>query len=185
MVRLLQPTRSEGFTDQQQAAFFHSRERRKSLAGVLKLYRTARFFGPTMATTLPVGSLNSFNSPVTFQTAVRVTGPAPTGTIFEYGGLSLAVATSTITLTASGQTATFDNVAPIPDGIEIDLSFSIKPGDGKFRIWGNGNEIARLEVPPFANWATDAGGTFAQSPSDYEVVEPLSVYLKQFPRHFV
>lgn len=200
----------ESGTDLNQALRFHSRERRRSLAGVPELFRTLLLPIPTAA--IPVGSFPVRDVLVTFWTAIRITGATPAGLIFEVGDGTTAIAAwlndTDIQLRAGGSAAadrglaTFDNTVSLPDTLELDLVFAVRPGDGRVRIWGNGNEIARDtasggEFP--AGWAADSLGAFAAAangalpadvlqtgaPSDFDVIQPLSVFVGQVPRHFI
>lgn len=198
---------------QEQAIYFHSRERRRSLAGVVELFRKLRIFG---VTSMPVSPIDIAQFPdqdmlITFQTAIRITDAAPVGLIFELGNATTAVAAwvdgSELIFRAGDTTtdralASFDNTIDLPDGLEVDLVFSVRPGDGRIRVWANGNEIARDtaangQLPN--GWAAASDGAFATAangtlpadvtetgtPTNFEVIEPLSVYVGQVPRHFV
>lgn len=284
------PTRRHGIdTAQEQAAYFAARERRRSLAGVVELFRTHRFLnaartltltdatnatpivvtsaahglvtGMTVAITGVLGntaangtwvvtvltadtfSLDTSvgngayvsggeavvtpNMPVplidtdavfpsrggliTFQTAIRITGAAPVGLVFEFGsstrGCGVALSNQFASLTAGGATteraiATYDNTVALPIGLEMDLVGAIRPGSGEIRLWGNGREIARDTAAAGnfgGDWADTEDGSFAsiaagtapsafaavnQAPVDFEVIEPLSVYIGSVPQHF-
>lgn len=137
------------------------------------------------------------------------------GLVFEIGGtangIALWVGDQTIgfhagpTGTTNGGTALFDNGAELPPGLELDLVVSTIPGTGKVRLWGNGRELARgqasgLIFNPMV-WSGSGNGSFATvlkdnavtdvpvesaiAPTGFEVIEPLSAYQKQVPRHFV
>lgn len=137
------------------------------------------------------------------------------GIVFEIGGttngIALWVGDQTIGFhagaagTTNGATALFDNGSELPPGMEIDLVVSAIPGTGKVRMWGNGREIARAQASglifsPMV-WSGSGNGSFATmlkdtlvsdvpvesaiTPTGFEVIEPLSVYQKQVPRHFV
>ena len=194
----------------EQAAYFHSRERRRSLAGVVEMFRTRFYAIPTtsvLATEFP-----SRDVLFTFKTAIRITTGASTGLLFELGDATTAIAAwvtdTTINFRAGNAAAddrgiaTFDNTVALPTDLELDLVFAVRPGDGRVRIWGNGNELARGvaangQLP--AGWAASSNGAFAAAavgplpadvtvttaPANLEVIEPLSVYVGQVPRHFV
>ena len=194
----------------EQAVYFHSRERRRSLAGVPEMFRT-RFSGipvtPVLATEFP-----SRDVLFAFWTAVRITGATPTGLIFELGDATTAIAAwiddNEINLRAGDAAAAdrglaqFDNVASLPNTIELDLVFAVRPGDGRVRIWGNGTEIARgvaTNGQLTNGWAASSNGAFAAAavgalpadvtqtgaPTNFEVIQPMSVYVGQVPRHFI
>ncbi len=194
----------------EQAVYFHSRERRRSLAGVPEMFRTLQAPIPTtpvLATQFPVRT-----TLLSFWTAIRITGAAPTGLIFELGDATTAIAAwidDTDIILRSGDAAaddrgiaTFDNTVSLPVGLELDLVYAVRPGDGRVRIWANGLEIARGVATngQLSNgWAASSNGAFAAAavgalpadvtetgaPTNFDVIQPLSVYVGQVPRHFV
>ncbi len=106
----------------------------------------------------------------------------------------------------NGATALFDNGAELPVGLMLDLVIGVRPGDGRVRIWGNGKEIARKVATSntfgaAGEWSDTDAGSFAAAaqgavvpdvpaisqgaPAGFTVIEPLSVYVGQVPRHFV
>ncbi len=108
--------------------------------------------------------------------------------------------------TVNGATALFDNTVELPVGLLMDLVVAIRPGDGRVRMWGNGTELARAVASSNTfgaakAWAEDSNGSFATAkqgtvivdvpagsqiaPDGFTVVEPLSIYVGQVPRHFV
>lgn len=204
---MVQPLRD--LDGREQAVYFHSRERRRSLAGVPELFRTHRFGIPTSP--VPAAAFPYHALLVTFWTAIRITGGSPAGLLFELGDATTAVAAwidgSDVSLRAGdtgddAAVATFTQAGGLPLGLELDLVFSVRPGDGRVRIWGNGQEIARAtavngQLPN--GWAAASDGAFAAAavgalpadvteagaPSDFAAIEPLSVYVGQVPRHFV
>lgn len=207
---LLEPLQAG--TDLNQALRFHSRERRRSLAGIPELFKT-HFFGIPTAT-LAAASFPTRDTLVTFQTSIRiVTGVTAAGLIFEIGDAATAIAAWVDTpgllsfragdaLAADRGLATFNNGGAWPDTMELDLVFAVRPGDGRVRIWGNGEDIARDtaangQLP--LGWAASSDGAFAAAatgalpadvletgaPVDFEVIQPLSVYIGQVPRHFI
>ena len=201
-----------------QAAFFHTRERRRSLAGVPEMYRTHQIYGGTAMAVASIDTGSIFPARdilVTFKTAIRITDNAGQhrGLVFEFGdsttGVALWIGDQTIGFhagdsgTTDGATATFDNGAELPVGLELDLIAAVRPGSGLVRLYGNGREIARGAASGGAAspWASGAAGSFAAAaqgtvptdvpvasqgaPAGFEVIEPLSVYVGQIPRHFV
>lgn len=92
-------------------------------------------------------------------------------------------------------------------GAEYKLAVTVIPGAQKLFVWVNGAIVARETntggtfpgSPKF--WCPDTGGSFnaapngvisagvpggsQQAPADFEVIEPLSIYVGQKPRHFV
>lgn len=201
--------------DQEQAVYFHARERRRSLAGVPELHRTHQIYGTTvMASTIAAAQFPTRNTLVTFKTAIRITAAAAVaGLIFEIGdgdiGIGAWLGSQTLGLhagedgTTNGATALFDNGAAWPDGLELDLVFGVRPGDGRVIIWANGDEVARSQASSNTfgaggTWANSADGAFAQgvegaapvdvveqgAPTNFDVIEPLSAYVGSVPRHF-
>jgi hypothetical protein len=152
---------------------------------------------------------------VTFKTAIRITENSGEhrGLVFEFGdsatGVALWVGDETIGFhagddgDADGATALFDNEAELPVGAEYSLIAAVRPGDGRVRLWANGAEIARAQATneSIAAWSADSEGSFAAAaqgtvvtdvpvdsrgtPAGFDVIEPLSVYINQVPRHFV
>ncbi len=215
MVQQIQPLKQ---LDQvEQAVYFHSRERRRSLAGIPELYRTHRLFGSGVMNLTFDGSaiFPSANlAPVTFKTAIRIAdnATARSGLVFESsdatGGTAMWLTNTTIEVVSGDDSGndnvsmTFDNVAQLPANLELDLVLSINPGTGSARLWANGNEIARGtsvsgDLGTFG-WTVGNNGAFAQAangavpagvtataPTNFAVIEPLSVYVGQKPRQFV
>lgn len=108
--------------------------------------------------------------------------------------------------TVNGATALFDNGSELPVGLLLDLVIGVRPGDGLIRLWANGAEIARGVSSSggfgvAGEWSAAAAGSFAAAaqgdvvpdvpaasqgaPAGFVVIEPLSVYVGQVPRHFV
>ncbi len=213
MAESFRPLRSDDFTDQQQAAFFYSRERRKSLAGIPKLHRTHLLMGDgVMGLDFASGDIfgPTRQAPVTLRTAIRVTAAAGVaGNLFEAAiateGTSIEFGSQTFIIRsgADGATnlvATFDNGAAWPDGIELDIVVAIHPGLGRAVAWFNGRQVVVGDSSaPFGvnGWVGGNAGSFAldanagsrtassaAAPTNFEVIEPLSVYAKQIPRQF-
>lgn len=205
-----QPIPIKSLNDQEQAVFFHSRERRLSLLGVPEMSRT--LLQPIPTTPVLAASFPDRDVLVTFWTSIRITGALPVGLIFELGDATTAIAAwvndTTINLRAGDSLAadrglaTFTQAGGLPDTLELDLVFAVRPGDGRVRIWGNGLEIARDtaangQLPN--GWAASSNGAFAAAavgalpadvtqtgaPSDFDVIQPLSVFMGQVPRHFI
>ena len=202
-----------------QAAGFHARERRRSFRGLPDLHRTHRIAGTS---SLPVALIDtsvifpSRDGPVAFHTVIRITENSGTheGLVFELGGATRGVALwvedekigfhAGATGTADGAQATFDYGAELAVGRVFDLVVSALPGDGRVRMWDNGNELARgaaTNATFDGAWAGTNDGSFASAPSGtivsevpagsqvapdgFEVIAPLSVYINQSPRHFI
>lgn len=214
------PQALKQLSEEEQAVYFHSRERRRSLAGIPELYRTAQHFG---GTAMAVASLDTdalfpdLTLPITFKTAITITDNVGQhrGLVFEFGdaaiGAALWVGDETIGFhagedsTVNGATALFDNSAELPIGWSPEIVVSIRPGDGRIRMWANGNELARATASSdtfgvAGAWTAASEGSFAAAaqgavvpdvpaasqgaPDGFTVVEPLSVFNGQVPRHF-
>ena len=201
--------------------FHHAVRRRQSLAGVPEMFRTHQIFGGIVMAVADIDTgaiFPSRTSPITFRTAIEITANAGVhkGLVFEFSGsdigATLWVGDQTIGFhagedgTVNGATALFDNTLELPVGLSMDLVVSIRPGDGRVRMWGNGKELARETASSNTfgaakAWAEDANGSFAATaqgtivvdvpaasqiaPDGFTVVEPLSVYVGQVPRHFI
>lgn len=200
-------------TGPQQAAYFHSRERRRSLAGVLELFRTHVFAIPTASVAVAAFPDPNRDRPFTIRTAVQITGAAAAGLIFEFGDATTAMAlflSGGQVLTARAgdagasdrALASWDFGDTFPDGMTLDIVVAVRPGDGRIRIWVGGNEVARATATNGKldnGWAAASTGAFAAAaqgalpadvtetgaPSDFLVITPLSAYVGQVPRHFV
>ena len=99
----------------------------------------------------------------------------------------------------------FDNGAVFVDGAEFELVVAANPGNGKARMWANGTEVGRATATNGnfnGAWAGTNQGSFAATfaggqvhggvpaisqiaPDGFAVIEPLSAYVGQIPRHFV
>lgn len=170
-----------------QVALFHSRERRKSLAGFPDQFRDMRLFGNTVMEIPSINTGASFptrTTVISFKTAIRIltgTGVGSDehrGLIFEFGdaaiGAALWVGDQTIgfhageDLLVNGATALFDNTVELPVGLELSIIAAIRPGDGRVRVWGNGREIARglATSDTFGAagaWSAASNGSFASA----------------------
>lgn len=211
MAEIEQESEVLALNDQWQAILYHSRERRRSLLGIPELFQTHLFGIPS---SIPAAAFPERDVLVTFWTAFRVTTALPVGMLFEYGDASNAVAAwvenDRINFRAGGALAADRALAAavypggnLPVGLELVLQFSVRPGDGRVRIWSDkGNEIARDTASGGgfpAGWASQDDGSFASAasgplpadvaetgpPTNFELIAPLRVYMKQVPRHFI
>ena len=210
MPETLQPLKA--LNELEQAVLFHARERRKSLAGVPEMFRTHQIFGGTVMT---VASIATATFPVrtgevTFKTAIRFSDNTSTrtGLIFEFGsstaGVAIWIEDQQIGFRAgglgdNGALATFANGAQWPAGLELDIVASVRPGLGIIEIWLNGQTVLKAQSDAFTQWAASSEGSFAAAvqgttpsdvvqtgaPSNFAVIEPLSVYIGQRPRQMV
>lgn len=190
----------------QQVGRFNATERRRSLAGVPELFRTHSFAIPT--TTIPATAFPVRNTPVTFQTALRITnGATAAGLLFEFGdNLTNAVAAwldvAGVLHFRAGPPASFphaiwDNGGSFTNGRKMELLFLVRPGNGLVAIFVDGKERARGSGT-ISQWARAAAGSFAAdangappadvlqtlAPVGFELIKPLSVYINQVPRNF-
>lgn len=212
-IQQAQPLKS--LNQQEQAVYFHSRERRRSLAGVPEMFRTRQVFGDSV---MEVPSINLFAAldganrrldSITLKTAVRITaGAGVTGLILDMGdnegGTAIALTAQTLIVQTgavgtTGLTLTFDNGVAWPNGLELDIVVGIIPGTGQAELWLNG--ISRQRGAASAGnfgvigWIRGTIHSFAAAqnvdtrpgvptvaPTNFEVIEPLSVYVGQRPR---
>lgn len=214
MVTALQPLKA--MDGREQAVRFYNRERRRSLAGIPRLFRTLQLRG---ATDIPVANIATATFPtrdseITFKTAIRIadnTDPR-TGLIFEFGssaaGLAIWIENDAIGFRAGGTgddgvAGTFDNVAQWPATLELEIVAAVRPGLGLVALWLNGEEVIKAQSvnETFTNgeWAASSAGSFAAAaqgtipadvvqsgaPTNFEVIEPMSVYVGQRPRQFL
>jgi hypothetical protein len=136
------------------------------------------------------------------------------GTILELGGNlrgvglwvedeKIGVRAGGILINGNAAFGEFDNGAELPPGLELELVLAICQGFAALRLWGNGRLLVRAAASAgtFAgDWAGQNNGAFAAepfgstvpeipagsaiAPDGFEVIEPLSVYMGQRPRHF-
>lgn len=215
MVNAVQPQKA--FDEQEQVIYYHSRVRTRGFRDLKKaLFRTHFFSIP--ATTIGVGSFTKFASPVTFVTAIRLTGAASSaqGLVFEIGDEASASAmwleSNNIGFqVGQGEAAPFNNsthllhdITGTGTGAEFELVVGLIPGSQRVFFWINGAIKQRSSggvTYPNDEWSSDTAGSFASAPSGevclgvpvgsriapsgFTVIEPLSVYQGQKPRHFV
>lgn len=201
--------------------FHHAVRRRRSLAGVPEMFRTHQIHGTTAMAVANIDTgliFPSRTTPITFRTAIEITANVGVhrGIVFEFSGSDIGAALwigdETIGFhagedgTVNGATALFDNNAELPVGLLMDLVVAVRPGDGRVRMWGNGEELARATASSNTfgvadAWAENSNGSFSAAvqgnvivdvpvvsqiaPDGFTVIEPLSVYVGQVPRHFV
>lgn len=139
-----------------EAALFHAREKRRGrLDPFFNLQRT-HLFGVTESDIDTDGVFGARNRPITFRTAIRITGAAASGLVFEFGddtaGAKLGVDSGTFYLAAGNadelQTDGVDgsvvNARLDENGALLRLTVAIDPGDGKVRLWVDDNIVLRL-----------------------------------------
>ncbi len=156
---------------------------------------------------------------VTFKTSIRILAGTGVGSdehrglVFEIGdsaaGVAIWLDDTTVNAHAgedgivTGANVVHDNTVELPVGLELSLVLAVRPGDGRFILWGNGEELDRsqatdLDFDTAGEWASSSPGSFAAvvqgttisdvaqtgAPSGFEVIEPLSVYMGVVPTHF-
>jgi len=181
-----------------QAALFHARQRRRSLAGVPDLPRSHRIVGSGQ---MAVASIDdaSFTSAVraaavTFKTAIRIDAASPSGLVFELGatarGAALWVSGQTINFRAGAAAAadrglaTFDYGAAFPNGVELDIVAAARPGNGLVQIWLQGHATVRNQSSSGdfdGDWMGDGDGSFA---SAVQGTTPADVAVTTAPANF-
>lgn len=194
------------------------RDRTKSLRDIMSgLYPTHNLgladANITVASVFPVR-----NRPVTFSTEIEVTNANPSGLIFEFGssarGIKLGVANAKIQYAAgdgdAGTEVTIGSIA-IPTitatpGYRFKIVLAINPGNGKARLWVNGQIKVRSEPTPASGleggeWADSGAGSVGSAeqgtsnprtddvittaPSGFALVAPVKVAMGQLPRQFL
>lgn len=194
----------------QQAALFVARERTRLLRGfVLDIPRTHMVRGASaMAASIPADSFGSRNAIATFKTRLKMTAASgQAGLLFAFGDATGAVAlwwgSDTITFRAGGATVatdasevsvTFGFTPPID--WELTVVAMVRP-DGLVGLWLPEYPLITWNSDGvFSAWANNVAGDFAQAasqslpadvtqtgaPTNFDLVEPLSVYYGSLPR---
>jgi hypothetical protein len=200
-------------TAQQQAAFYHSRQRMKQQRGFPTAPITHRFAIPTA--TIAASLFPDRERPITLSTRIRITENAGVhrGLIFEFGsatrGMAAWVGDQTIGFTAGGlttelATATWDLGVELQPGREFQLMFTALPGTGRINIFNRGKflQAATASGGGFGTggWADSEAGSFAsaadtttpdgvpvasdQAPAGFDVILPLTVLNGYVPTEF-
>lgn len=194
-----------------QARRYHARERRLSRRTVVsELFRTHTFAeaGNPIDTGL---FFPSRDENVTIQLRMEITGPAPSGVLFELGSSTTGigiVCNGNIIAAAAGDgdddgtfIAVSDGLPDLTVGRVYDIVYSVRPGTGESRLWVNGRLLGRNTAVNGAltnGWADLEGGAVndtegtlnsdlalvAGPKQDGRVAGDVSVYHKQLPRHF-
>tara|TARA_R110000851_G_scaffold120002_1_gene248088 strand:- start:28162 stop:28812 length:651 start_codon:yes stop_codon:yes gene_type:complete len=202
--------------DAEQAAYAHSRVRRKSLGGLVDLFRTHRLRGAAdFPFDFDAGDLfpgAAGDGMVTIHTAIRITGAAPAGLVFDIGSgtsstepgtyLWLETATDQFRLWTGSTTDDGQVTHPTPWAIgnEYDIVVAIVPGIGKVVAWVNGKRVGSdtyTLAAPDTGWTGTSLGSFmlneqgaipagvtGGAPSDFIAIAPLSFYVGSVPQHF-
>lgn len=165
-------------SEQEQAAYFHSRARTRSFRDPAKgLFRTHLIQD---ALDLPVATIDtdvlfpSRDLAITLVTEIEVQGAGNSGIIWEFGssaqGAKLAVDAAGSFFLAAGDDAGTDGVdgsvvAPglAEIGARFHLTVAFVPGAGLARMWIDGELVLRLgDGTPFLNneWADTEDGAF-------------------------
>ena len=95
------------------------------------------------------------------------------------------------------------DISNFPNGKIIELAVMVIPGSEKVRLWADGQIVDKSDIT-FGDytggvWSNDGAGSFVEAPqivyagvpvasrvvpSGFDVIEPLSVYAAQVPKHF-
>ena len=198
-------------TEQEQALAFAHRARSRSFRDPTKeIFRTHRL-GIEEASVDTGAFFPDRARPITFATAIEITGATPSGFIFEFGssttGFSLGIASPTqigfnvgdvVGSGGDGALATVPGLnAP---GNVIHLVAAIHPGLGKAQLFVDGDILIRLNSDPMPNaWSSAAAGSIGSAPNgtanersgplgaaptDFQLVKILDAYQGNIPRHF-
>lgn len=154
------------------------------------------------------------NQDITFKTAIQFNNNTGnrSGLIFEIGGnirgTVMWIQNQIIGFRAgrdapsSGVHEEFDYGAQWPANLILNIVASVRPGMGGITVWVNGTEVifgmsdtSMFELgmwsgPSDSSFASDANGDIRadvpvdHAPINFAVIEPLSVYVRQAPRHF-
>lgn len=164
----------------EQAVYYHSRERVRSLRNVVaKLHRTHRIELGTSG--IDTGAIFPLRTrPITFRTIVDVTGLAA-GVVFEFGnataGVKMSLNLGNIGFAAGsgagddgvGVTAAVGGRFAVSSGsVRSELVAAVNPGTQKVRVWIDGEEAVRGESPdpwPSGEWGTDDDGSVGAAAS--------------------
>lgn len=205
-----QTRRLKELTADEQAALFHGRERRRSQADPrLGLFRTHRYVkadsGFDVGDAFPVRT-----GPLTVAVKVERTGASPNGIVFEMGDATtgLAIYFDGTTLGAcvgdagaGGVTLELADALTVV-GQRLDIVFSVIPGNGKARLWVNGDMVlgsAAGDGSLTNGFAADSAAGIGEvsgtvtgrvpagarvTLADISIVSPVSLYRGQRPRNF-
>jgi len=203
MARLLRGTKL--LSGREQAAFYYSRQRRRSLAGFPELGRTHSFYdaaGSAIAVAnIATGTvLPDRDGLITFSTSILIidNGGVHAGLVFDFGdaarGCALWIEDDKIGFhagaagLADGASAIYDNGGELPVGMTLNLVAAVRVGDGRVRLWGDGRELARATATNGSfgsplTWASTGAGSFASAPQG-TVVSDVPVGSAQAPDGF-
>lgn len=202
------------FDEEEQVRYFYSRERTRSLRDPTKnLFRT-HLFGVQETVVDTDGVFGTRDRLITFGTSIAVDSlTAPAGIIMEFGsssvGTKLALSGTTLFVAAGNATGTdgVDDSVSLASLGEVgaihDLVLAISPGDGKIRLFVNGDIVIRLEggeqfvsgvwtdAEDGAIGSAQAGGSSTQrgqtingTPVDFSLIQRMKVFQGQLPRQF-
>lgn len=194
-----------------QARLFYARRRRRSILDPgLGLFKT-HDLGFSGDVQVGLRFPDRFR-PVTFRTRIRRTGASPRGTVFELGGavtdLIVYVDGTDLQVAAGassgddGLLVTAANFLP-PEGTDALVTVAVLPNAGFVWLfkdnrtvasgrtvsgrmsqgWGSTSLGSVGTIVGGANTRVDTGGF--EVLQDVEIVEPVSVYMGQIPRHLV
>lgn len=146
-------------TTARQAAAYYARKRRRGRADpIAELFATLNL-GVAAASVDTNAVFPDRTRPLTFATAILVTGASAAGIIFEFGddttGTKLAVSGGSIYAAAGGASEAADTgvagdaalAALGVAGSRLALVLAIKPAQGQARLWVNGALTLRMNAP--------------------------------------
>lgn len=165
-----------------QSSLYYARKRTRSLRAVPRLFRT-HAIAPGATHTSPFTE-EMLARPITLKTKINFNIAKPTELFAIGSNIVLNLASGgLVTLVWRGSTiASFtppDTASPLG---HWDLVVSLLPGNAQSRVWNQEGEVARNQIssPTFTTFA-DLSDDFTTSSL---LIEPVSVYVAQLPRHF-
>lgn len=162
-----------------QAALHSARKRRRSLLSDANLFRTRRL--PAGDTLALADQFPNTLAPVTFEGVLDFSAGS-TSTVLSTGLLSLRT-------TAAGLSVVYGSFAPqtvtVSDQRRIRFNLAFRPGDAQVRLWLDSELVVASQFGLVFPLAWHAGGTLTYSDTaGADLIESLSVYALQRPRHF-
>lgn len=200
------PVRVKPLDEVEQAVYYHSRERVRSLRDITTgLFRTLVL--ALDSGDFSNGQFGALTRPVTVVHWIEVTGASPSGVFWEIGsssqGAGLSFDAGALVVAAgdgAGDGGVSVALSGITQGERVQVAAAISPGSKRVAIYVNGyREAYAVGVDPFTGGAySDSGdgrvngvnGTVtprlgvATALSDAAIVSPVSVYVGQLPRGF-
>lgn len=179
------------------AAHYHARRRTRSHRDITRgLSRTHDLgIGPANYVTEAIFPVRT--RPITFVTAIEITGANADGIFMTFGDSTgkircsiknrklMVVARNAISGTASHSTPTVSAFGDV--GAQIGIALAINPGAATIRGWVNGDLMLRLTISSGfhdGEWCGPGDGAITDTMTDFALVEPVSAFLGQLPRQF-